>query len=658
MRGGTSAAIAAMVVISSWACGARESVPRGETVVVIDTDLPVPDVVTSARVDVYAGDGRWLASRDIEAAESSSWPLSFGLAAGDVPERRLVRVRVFPKHRMRDYAGVRRAHVEPSPVITTPSTIEEMCRALPELALGGRVTMHYGTKVFTSTIGDQACPAPGPPSTFQVLVRGGAAGARVTIAEKGRHRFEAVRTTPQNGDFILMVRRECADAESEVGCFTVRQDDALEVDLDPGTYALVAAASIPGQAGDVIVQAMRKGAVVQPTPPPSDGPAVPAVAAPPWPRLVGATGRDETPPTEPQDAVTTDSFTIVELAPNRMQTARITLSGECTGKPAELVAADERRLDPLAVRACSKGTMNAPASASPSAEGGDGPTRAGTFAAARPCQATAPGRVCVEGGMFVLGSELYGGTGIGATTPERTARIGTFYVDQQEFSVADYRAALAGGFVPEQRPYVKQTDGPLDVASMEATNVCTFSKDPLGREDHPLNCVAWHVARALCQRRAGDLPTEAMWEYLARKAGRARSTQYPWGDDEPTCERAVFDRSPRDSQADGACLGAPGGAGPQRRARGADDQNPIGVLGLGGNVSEWCRDTFSPYQHDCWRNAPLDDPWCDLAHAPMRSLRGGSWGVAVTLMASSLRDADAPSRASSIVGFRCVYSAP
>lgn len=657
MRGGTGAAIAAMVVIGLGAsgCSARESVPRGETVVVIDTDLPVPDVVTSARVDVYAEDGRWLASRDIEAADPSSWPLSFGLAAGEVPERRLVRVRVFPKHRMRDYVGVRRVRVEPTPVITTPTSVEEMCRDLPDLPIGGRLRMIYGTKVFTSTIEERSCPAPPPASPYEVLVRGGATAARVSIAEKGRYRFEVTRSTPQSFDSILLIRWDCADAASELGCYMVRQDRALEVDLEPGTYALVAAAAVPGQAGELLVQATRAGAPAAPATEPVTEPLVPSVAAPAWPRLVAAEGRDDTPETEPREALTTDSFTVIELAPKRMQTARISVSGQCTGKPAELVAADERRLDPLAVRACSNGVMGAPASPTTESEA---PTSVGAFAAARPCEPTAPDRVCVEGGMFVLGSALYGGTGLGASAPERIARIGTFYVDQQEFSVADYRAALASGFSPEQRPYVKKTDGALDVASMDASQVCTLSDEPRGREDHPLNCVAWQVASALCKRRGGDLPTEAMWEFMARKAGRARSAQYPWGDEEPACERAVFDRSPEDSQASGACLRAPGGAGPQPRARAGEDVNPIGVLGLGGNVSEWCRDTFAPYDHDCWRNAPLDDPWCDLGHSPMRSQRGGNWGVALPLMASVLRDAEAPTRTSTLVGFRCVYSAP
>lgn len=645
--------VAAAIVIAG--CSARESVPRGETVVVVDTDLPVPDVVTTARIDVYAEDGTWLVSRDVEAADPRSWPVSFGLAAGDTSERRVVRVRVFPRHRLRDYVGVRRSAPAPSPVITTPSTVEEMCRSLPELAIGGQVKLHYGAKKVTSTKGEASCPSDGP-GTFKALARGGAAAARVTVTQAGSYRFSALRFTPPGlTDSLLMLRRDCADAESELACYTTKIGNALAVDLEPGTYALVVAGGVPLQEAEVVVSATQVGVPIEAAPPASDAGAVPAAAAPTWPRLVVAGARDETPSSEPHPEVTSETFVTVELVPGRAQSVRIVASGACVNQPAVLDFADERRLDLLAARTCRDGQMGALAPAL--AADGDGATRAGTFSAARKCEDTAPERVCVEGGMFVLGSDLYGGTGIGSTTPQRTARISTFYVDRQEFSVADYRAVVAAGYV-HPGAYVVATEGKLDVGSRISTNICTFSAADRGREDHPLNCVAWVAAREMCQQRGGDLPTEAMWEYMARKAGRTRSTSYPWGDDTPACERTVFDRSPNDDQASGTCLGQPGGAGPQARSSAPDDLNPLGIQGLGGNVDEWCRDSFVPYDHDCWRKAPLDDPWCQLDYSPMRSTRGGSWGVSSPLMASSLRDTIATMSRASVTGFRCVYSAP
>ena len=66
----------------------------------------------------------------------------------------------------------------------------------------------------------------------------------------------------------------------------------------------------------------------------------------------------------------------------------------------------------------------------------------------------------------------------------------------------------------------------------------------MGREDYPLPCASWRLARAFCQSQGGDLPTEAQWEYAASAAGRPYKTLYPWGDDDPTCARAIVQREP------------------------------------------------------------------------------------------------------------------
>ena len=646
------------MILTMSACISPRTVERGETTIVVDTDLPVPDVVTRARVDVFAEDGRWLASRDVLAADEKDWPFSFGLGAGDrrgrEVERRLVRVRLFPQHQMRDYRGAR-PPAEPTspPDHLPPETIVEMCSSPPELGLGREVTVRFGVVPFTGPTAGSGCAEAGG-RLFEA--RGGAAAARVSIAEQGTYRFEVTRTVPPNFEVAVMLRRDCADAESELTCAVAARGGSLEaVDLLPGTYTLVVTTNAPLQAGEITLHATREGAAEEPAPlDPVSASTAPTVSDPAWPRLFDG-DRDVTPLVEPRAQVTADVLAFVDVVPGERRSVRVSAGGACINRGAELDAVDEGHLDVSSARTCVDGVMASPPVAPP--DDGRGLSRIGTFFRPAACAKTDASRVCVGGGMFVMGSELYGGSGITSPTPERVAAIETFYVDRDEFSVGEYRRAMAEGYRIPAVAHLRVNDGPLDPSSGNVTTLCTFSKSDLGREDHPLNCVTWPVARALCERRGGDLPTEAMWEYMARKAGRAQPSIYPWGDEEPTCQRAVYDWTRGFERAD-ACELPAEGAVPQPRAASQHDVTPLGIRGLGGSMGELCRDVFAPYDHECWRRASLVNPSCELGFAPLLSVRGGTYDEGPQLLASALRDAASPMSRSATVSFRCVYGAP
>src|SRR6185369_9616170 len=69
---------------------------------------------------------------------------------------------------------------------------------------------------------------------------------------------------------------------------------------------------------------------------------------------------------------------------------------------------------------------------------------------------------------------------------------------------------------------------------------CSWTPEPGDDEGLPLDCTSWAKARAFCQSRGMDLPTEAQLQYAA---GGLASHLYVWGDDEPSCDDAVFNRS-------------------------------------------------------------------------------------------------------------------
>lgn len=134
----------------------------------------------------------------------------------------------------------------------------------------------------------------------------------------------------------------------------------------------------------------------------------------------------------------------------------------------------------------------------------------------------------------------------------------------------------------------------------EVTNVEYRRFDPdhrfaEGRERHPVTGVTWEEATAYAESLGGTLPTEAQWQFAA---GGTEGRTYPWGEEEPTCERANFR-----------------GCGPRGTVEVMsfpDGATPEGLHDLAGNVWEWVMPIwFEPGR------TPVNDE--------TRRLRGGSF---------------------------------
>src|SRR5689334_12769090 len=91
----------AAAILSVFALGAcsifdrGELPPRGEALIVVDTNLPVPRVASRLRIDVFTDDGRWIATRDEARPDPRDWPTSFSVYTDDEarPHVLLVRLR-------------------------------------------------------------------------------------------------------------------------------------------------------------------------------------------------------------------------------------------------------------------------------------------------------------------------------------------------------------------------------------------------------------------------------------------------------------------------------------------------------------------------------------------------------------------------------------
>lgn len=146
---------------------------------------------------------------------------------------------------------------------------------------------------------------------------------------------------------------------------------------------------------------------------------------------------------------------------------------------------------------------------------------------------------------------------------------------------------------------------------------------------------SWDDAVAFCAWIATEcgepvrLPSEAEWERAA-KAGR--EVLYPWGDEPP---EGLPDYDLRWHEGPEPVDAYP-------------SLHPLGFLGLGENVHEWCADWFDAGYYAV---SPVEDPR-GPAVGRRRASRGGAWRHAVKVSRCAARSSIPPRMQYSDYGFR------
>ena len=154
---------------------------------------------------------------------------------------------------------------------------------------------------------------------------------------------------------------------------------------------------------------------------------------------------------------------------------------------------------------------------------------------------------------------------------------------------------------------------------------------------HPVVHVNWYEAEAFCRWAGRRLPTEAEWEMAATlDVATGVKRRFPWGDAEPTPERASLDYRA-------------GGTIDVRAL--SDGDSPVGCRQMIGNVWEWVENTFEPYP------GFVCDPYAEYSQpyfGAKKVLRGGAWTTRSRLIRATWRNFYKRHRRNIFAGFRTV----
>ena len=217
--------------------------------------------------------------------------------------------------------------------------------------------------------------------------------------------------------------------------------------------------------------------------------------------------------------------------------------------------------------------------------------------------------VLVPGGIFTMGND----NGSTAEAPAHKVSLSTYYIDQHEVTVRQFRLFLAEMHYRGQPPRSWSED---------------FRQNP--SETLPMVMVNARDAQAYSEWALKQMPTEAQWEMAARSTdGRL----YPWGSEPINLVR------PR----------TPGQVEPVMSV--PEDASPYGVHDLGGSVLEWTKDWYdSKFYHQLF-NQPVVNPTGPTAKP--RSLELVVKGDRKSGSASARQGIILEKRLT-YVGFRCV----
>lgn len=200
--------------------------------------------------------------------------------------------------------------------------------------------------------------------------------------------------------------------------------------------------------------------------------------------------------------------------------------------------------------------------------------------------------VYFSGGIFNMGSS----TEIQQERTFHQEEVHSFWIDKHPVTVKEFRLFV------QSSGYQSDADRYGDSGVFNFSNFTwelipganweyPLGKNmPIAEDDYPVTQVSWNDAVAYATWAGKRLPTEIEWEYAASCGGK-NNTKFSWGNDlieNGKYMANVWQGSELTSLqgADGFKLTSPVGY---------YGETPCGLTDMGGNVWNWCLDTFKPY---------------------------------------------------------------
>jgi gamma-glutamyl hercynylcysteine S-oxide synthase len=261
-----------------------------------------------------------------------------------------------------------------------------------------------------------------------------------------------------------------------------------------------------------------------------------------------------------------------------------------------------------------------------------------------------PGEVLIPAGSFTMGTDLEPWA-LDNERPAHGVHVPAFWIDTVPVSNGDFTAFIeAGGYV-DMRWWGAEGWAHRVAAGLVAPQFWRlegtewwrrrFGVDEPVPPGEPVQHVCYFEAEAYARWAGKRLPSEPEWEKAARwNPATNRSLRYPWGDDDPTCERANLG---------GLHLQpAPVGSYPS-------GASPLGVRQLIGDVWEWTSSNFAGYPG--FVAFPYREYSQVFFGGDYKVLRGGSWAADRAAVRGTFRNWDLPIRRQIFSGFRCARDA-
>ena len=252
-----------------------------------------------------------------------------------------------------------------------------------------------------------------------------------------------------------------------------------------------------------------------------------------------------------------------------------------------------------------------------------------------------------EAGLTTIlraGARLLGGQ----REPGVPITLAPFWIARFPITVAQYTPFVKQGYRSDAEQWWTP-NGWRWKEEQSRTQPWRWNGAPYDGANQPVIGVTWYEASAFCAwltEQLADvlpasysvrLPTEAEWEAAAAYDGAMQRRSYPWGEDEPTPERAIYNAS-------NLRCPAPIGCCPSGMAA-------CGALDMAGNVWEVTTSSYRGYPEHS--SEVIKDFTTDVRDVPWR---GGGWGDSSTYVRCGARGRFDPVNDVDSRGFRVVVA--